>query len=170
MIQPHRRIASLLAAVLCAAAAPAGAQQNAVHVEALGPAVLGSVNYERIAWDRVSARVGIGAVPEIFEVGTTLHAPLMLNVFIGRGEHRLETGAGMVAVYVLPHSDPENETQEVAHAGFRRPDLTGTLAYRWQPGAESRLKGGVYRLGFTPVMRPGGTVYPLFGISAGVVF
>ena len=171
MIQPRRRLVSLLAGILCAAAAAPGAsaQQNALHVEVFGPAVLGSINYERIAWDRVSARVGIGAVPAIFESGTSLNAPVMVNYFFGRGEHRVETGAGIVAVYVLPHSRPDGGA-DVAEAGFRSPELTGTLAYRWQPGLESRLRGGVYRIGFTPVMRRDGAGYPLFGISAGMLF
>lgn len=163
-------IAPLLAILSCTLATPdVRAQNNAVHVEAFGPGLLGSLNYERIAWDRVSVRMGVGAIPQLFEVGTTLHAPLLLNLFIGRGEHRLETGAGIVAIYVLPHTDPDAMDLEPARAGFHEPEITGTLAWRWQPGAESPFAGMVFRVGYTPILRDG-EMNPLFAFSIGRVF
>ena len=170
MIRIAPRIALILACVLgtAASAQEVRAPRNALYVEMLGPAMLGSLNYERIAGDRVSLRVGLGGIPEIFEVSTTLSAPVLVNLFIGSGEHRLETGAGIVAVYVLPHSEP-GAWERVSEPGFRRTELTGTLAYRWQPGAGSIFPGGVFRAGFTPVLR-GETVYPRFGFSVGAAF
>lgn len=159
-----RRLATALA---CAIILPAGlrGQENAVHVEVLGSAVLGSVNYERTFADRFSARVGLGYVPEVLEYRSTLHAPVMLNTFLGSGAHRLEAGAGVVVVYARAHSRPEEE-QNFARAGFREPDLTATLAWRWQPGDARNV---IYRAGFTPVLSDG-EVYPLVGISAGLAF
>jgi hypothetical protein len=163
-----RRIATALA---CAALiVPAGlrGQQNAVHVEVLGPAVLGSVNYERMFARSFSARVGLGYMPEIFEVRGRVQAPLLLNTFLGSGEHRVEAGAGVVMIYALAHSRPEEE-QNFEPAGFEKPDLTGTLAWRWQPGETSPLRRGIYRAGFTPVLHEG-EVIPLVGLSAGFTF
>lgn len=149
---------------------PAGlrAQENAIHVEVLGPAVLGSVNYERIFAGTFSARVGLGYMPEMLEYRGRVQAPVLLNTFLGRGEHRVEAGAGVVMLYALRHSRPEEE-QNFAEPGFLKPDLTGTLAWRWQPGETSPLHRGIYRAGFTPVVH-NGTVYPLVGLSAGFTF
>ncbi|HEX2076357.1 MAG TPA: hypothetical protein VHG08_01575 [Longimicrobium sp.] len=163
-----RRFATALA---CAAILlPAGlrAQENALHVEVLGPALLGSVNYERIFAGSFSARVGLGYMPEMLEYRGRVQAPVLLNTFLGRGEHRVEAGAGVVVIYARAHSRPEEE-QNFAPAGFEKPDLTGTLAWRWQPGGASRLHRGVYRAGFTPLVR-NGTLYPLVGVSAGIMF
>ena len=160
-----RSITRLLCAALLAAAigAPgARAQRDAVHVEAFGPAVLGSANYERVLVPGVSARAGIGYMPG-FDIGARLHAPLMINVIAGRGQHRIEAGVGPVLVYALNRGAEEAPTVE---RGFRASYAAGTLAYRLEPGENSALHGGIYRLGFTPLYEDG-EMHAFFGASAG---
>lgn len=155
----------LLTALLSTAVAAPGmrAQGNdAVHLEAFGPAILGSVNYERLVGPNLSARVGVGWMPA-FDIGDHLHTPLMINVIAGRGEHRLEAGAGAVLVYALNRGVEEDADVRL---GFRQPYAAGTLAYRLEPREGSALHGGIYRLGFTPLYADG-EVYPFIGLSAG---
>lgn len=161
-----RRIPILLSAALLSAALAAPglrAQQgkNAFHAEVGGSAVLGSFNYERMIGSNMSARVGVGWLPGL-DYGDELLAPVMLNFLAGRGVHRLEVGAGAVLAYGLGggiegHTEP---------AGWEEAFATGTLAYRLEPAEGTRLHGGIYRLGFTPVYAHD-EVYPLWGVSAG---
>jgi hypothetical protein len=139
-----------------------GAQKNAVVVELFGPAVLGSVNYERLMLDHFTARAGIGATPGIFGGGATVSTPVTVSYLAGSGTHRLEVGGGVVMSYLLAPSELE-EGQLRANEGFQRLHATGTLAYRWQQA------GGFYRIGFTPVLDDDG-IQPLFGLSVGVGF
>ena len=171
-----RRSTSLLSAALfwAAVAAPGLAAQgdtaagagghgdNAFHVEAFGPSILGSLNYERMIGSNFSARAGVGWMPG-FDIGARLHTPLMVNFILGDGQHRLEAGAGAVLVYALKRGIEEDESVQ---AGFRAPYAAGTLAYRLEPSETSSLHGGIYRVGLTPVYS-NGVLYPSFGLSAG---
>ena len=141
------------------------AQRNAVYAELFGNALLGSINYERVVVDRVSVRTGLGAVPGMFEVGARVHAPVMLTYVAGHGQHRLEAGGGVVLMYVLPYSGPDQGYGDADH-GFARPEATGTLGYRWQPAGRGGL---IYRAGLTPWFRRD-EIVPLFGVSAGMAF
>jgi hypothetical protein len=160
-----RRTLLSLAAVLLTVAPVCGAaaQPHAVHVEALGPGLIGSANYERIVGENFSARVGVGYFPG-FDIGSQLLAPVMLNVLAGKGEHRLEAGAGVVLAYALNRGIEEDES--VPEHGFRRGFATATLAYRLEPGTESALHGSIYRIGLTPMFF-GGRAYPWVGASGG---
>ncbi|HEX6368103.1 MAG TPA: hypothetical protein VF006_04160 [Longimicrobium sp.] len=161
-----RRMPALLSAALFSAALAApglhAQGSDAFHVEAFGPAILGSVNYERLVGSHLSARVGVGWMPG-FDVGDALHTPMMINVIAGRGKHRVEAGAGAVLVYALNRGIEEEADVRL---GFRRTYTTGTLAYRLEPAEGSALHGGIYRVGLTPVYFDG-EMYPLFGVSAG---
>ena len=160
-----RRTLLRLAAVLLSAAPihDVAAQTHALHIEALGPGLIGSANYERIVGENFSARVGVGYLPGL-NTGSQLLAPVMLNVLTGKGEHRLEAGAGMVLAYALNRGIEEDPS--ISERGFRKGFATATLAYRLEPGTESAFHGGIYRIGFTPVFF-GGKAYPLIGASAG---
>lgn len=161
-----RRIIPLLCAALLAAAPRLAAQGNgnhAVHAEMFGPALLGSVNYERLVGDRFSGRVGVGWLPGI-DVGATLQVPVMANVLAGKGVHRLEVGGGAVVVYQLNRGIEEPVT---VRPGFRRPYAAATVAYRLEPGAESELHGAIGRIGVTPLYW-NGKVFPSITLSAGV--
>lgn len=163
-----RPITALLsAAVLALAAAPGARAQSlgndALHAEMLGPAILGSVNYERLMGPNLSGRVGLGYLPG-FDIGATLQAPLMASVLLGRGVHRLEVGGGPVLVYAINRGIEEDAS---VRPGFRAPYAAATLAYRHEPGPGSDMHGGIYRIGLTPIYMDG-RVYPSIGISAGV--
>ncbi len=162
-----RRIASLASAALLAAAIAAPglrAQQgnDAFHAEVFGASILGSINYERMVGSNFSARVGLGYLPGL-DHGSELLAPVVVNFLAGSGVHRVEVGAGAVLAYGLGRGIDDGHPEP---AGFDQPYATGTLAYRLEPGEESSLHGGIYRIGFTPVYF-GGELYPSFGFSAG---
>lgn len=159
-----RRILVLLAPLVLGAAAARPVQaQNALHIELLGPGLLGSANYERVVADRFSARVGIGWLPG-FDIGDRLLAPVMANVLLGGGPHRLEAGGGIVMVYALNRGIEEDLS--VPARGFQRPFAAGTLAYRLEP-ATGEFEGGIIRLGITPLLFDD-EVVTSFSASAGI--
>ncbi|HZG43067.1 MAG TPA: hypothetical protein VEY93_08905 [Longimicrobium sp.] len=145
-----RRIIALVAPLVlgAAAAAPVHAQNHALHMEIFGPGLLASANYERVVADRFSGRVGIGWFPG-FGIGDRLLAPLMANVLVGGGPHRLEAGGGIVMVYALNRGIEEDLS--VPGHGFRRPYAAATLAYRLEV-ATGEFEGGIIRLGVTPLL------------------
>ena len=152
----------LVSVLLASAGAPLsaqGAKRNAIHVEALGPAIIGSLNYERLFGESFSARVGLGGVPGLD--WDAVLAPVLLNGFVGQGPHRLEVGGGAVLGYRIPVAEAE-----LGAADFVRPYLTGTLAYRHQSAS-----GGIYRIGLTPILSLRGgrqQVVRTFAASVGV--
>lgn len=139
-------------------------RRHAVHVEALGPALLGSINYEYRLLDHASLRGGVGYLPQIFENHARVLSPLLVNALLGSGAHRVEIGAGAVLVYLPRHTRAEEEGID-GRAHWGKPDWTGTLAYRY----EHHRSGGIYRLGLTPLLRRQ-TLHPLFAFSAGFGF
>jgi hypothetical protein len=153
----------LLALIAAAGAVPssAPAQAHAFHVELLGPALLGSVNYEHLVGDHFSARVGVVYLPE-FDTGSRVLAPIMANVLVGTGMHRLEAGGGVVLTYATSRGAEEAPT--VSEHGFRKPYGAATVLYRLEPGGA--LKGGIYRVGITPLFFSG-EMYQSYTISAG---
>ena len=134
-------------------------KRNAVHAEALGPAILGSANYERFLAESLSMRAGIGFFPGL-DWGAVL-SPVLLNGFVGRGTHRLELGAGFMLWYRIPYSE---SVERPVTPSFLDPSLTGTVAYRFQSRA-----GAIFRAGFTPVST-GGSLFPTVAVSAGLAF
>ena len=159
-----RRIRPLLAAALLSLSASGLAAQgnDAIHAEVFGPAILGSVNYERVVGGSFSGRVGVGWLPG-FDIGSQLQVPLMVNVLAGKGVHRVEVGGGAVLAYALSRGIEEAET---VRPGWRRPHAAATLAYRLEPGEASAMHGGIYRVGLTPLFVDG-RIYPSIVISAG---
>jgi hypothetical protein len=145
----------LLPAALDAQAPAEPRVLSSIFAEVFGNALYGSLNYDRLVRQDVSARVGVGP----FGAGV-----LMGNYLYGNGGHRLEAGAG-VLVSVL--SEPS------AHGGENEGPLsgqnllgTGTLGYRRQPPAG----GTVLRAGLTPLLGRGGQIALWFGISVGYAF
>jgi len=138
--------------------------RHAVHVEALGPALLGSVNYEYRLLDHASLRAGVGYLPQMLENHARVLSPLLANAILGRGTHRLELGAGAVLVYLPRHTRAAQEGID-GRAHWGEVEWTGTAAYRY----EHPRSGAIYRLGLTPLLR-GEEFYPLFALSAGLGF
>jgi hypothetical protein len=125
--------------------------RNALYVEALGPALFYSVNYERAIAD-FALRIGVGA----FSSGDSswLGVPVTLSyIGIGSKKHIFEAGAGVSIQYFSGGSDTLN-----FNAGAGSAQVLGTviLGYRLQPP-----KGGF-------MLRAG--VAPLFGQGSGSGF
>lgn len=87
----------LLAFFLLSSSASAQQDRNpthAIYLEVGGPGIVASGNVERTFFDgRAAARVGIG-VKGVWS--TWMVCPLGLRALIGRGQHKLEVGAGVV--------------------------------------------------------------------------
>lgn len=159
-----RPILALSAIAVLALPGRAAAQQHNLSIEAFGPTILGSVNYEMVFERTVSLRTGMGWLPGL-DNGDVLMAPLMGNLLLGRGEHRLEVGAGAVLAYSLnrgPEDDPELPARR-----FLEPHAAATVAYRLEPGPRSEMNGIVYRVGYTPIIL-NGEVHGLYAASVGV--
>jgi hypothetical protein len=139
--------------------------QNALYVEALGPALYYSVNYERDVGD-VAVRVGAGA----FSSGGSswLGVPITLSyIGIGSKKHIFEAGAGVSIQYASGGSDALNLNVTPNSA-----QILGTviLGYRLQPP-----RGGfMLRAGVSPVFGQGSptgfTFIPWPYVSFGATF
>jgi hypothetical protein len=162
--------ASLWLLAMVTAGAPAAAAEaprapNSIYVELLGNAVLYSLNFDHKFTDNVSLRVGFAYstfnLPSTSNIESkTIAVPIMVNYLVGRGSHRLETGAGF-----LPLLNQYDDSADSVRLG-----LTGTVGYRYQ-----RPAGGfVFRIGFTPLLASdsdGGYFFaPWLGMSFGVGF
>ncbi len=142
---------------------------NAVYFELGGNAIIYSINYERFLTQDISARIGVGylslgeSLPDDGATAALTSVPVMINYLgVGQFNHRLELGAGFVALHVSAR----------AGAGFGSSFGSGLLAagtasvaYRYAP-----LNGGfTFKAGFTPLISSFG-VYPTFGLSLGALF
>ncbi|HEX6372025.1 MAG TPA: hypothetical protein VF006_24080 [Longimicrobium sp.] len=158
------RFVLLLATAIAAVPLPLCAQQgrDALHVEIFGAALMGSVNYERLLTDHLSARAGMGYFPRLLKSGDRLHGPLMATVRTGRGEHQAEAGAGVVLVYGLTRSPEEGTPSDL---GWQEPYATASLGYRFEAGAGRKREGGIYRVVFSPFYD--GELHPFVGVSVG---
>ncbi len=88
--------------------------------------------------------------------------PVMGNYLAGRGNHRLELGAGPLLVLAGQVEAGEDE-ENLEDAGFLLG--TATFGYRYQPV----MGGFVFRIGITPIFARGGGI-PWAGVSFGYAF
>jgi hypothetical protein len=165
MFAPLRAALALAGAFTLGMAPCAAAQKvertakNVIYAEALGNAVLLSVNYERMMRNYLAVRVGVNAWGVVVEEDEAppLIVPVMLTYLSGLGSSRAEFSLG---------------------AGFSSGDFggwidmdldgvypTATLGYRFQPPGG----GFVARAGVTPILFGDG-VLPWIGLSAGYAF
>jgi hypothetical protein len=145
-----------------AEAAPAS---NAVFIELVGSAPVGSVNYERILGGHAGLRVGVGYLRATSLLGNDLdrvEIPVVLGVTLGDGADRLELGAGAVPG-ILTASGASHRVEVPA---------TAVVGYRHCPP-----EGGfLFRASFTPLVDlwdaswSGNRFIPLGGVSFGYVF
>lgn len=167
MFRQHFRFSSLCICFTLALVfvLPAQAQEgepplpkNSLYLELGGNALAYSINYDRIVADAVSVRAGIGFFStDLDEGGSSSIAgiPIMANYLLGKGNSRLELGAGILIV---------TGSFDVAGASESGAGVagTGTFAYRFQ-----KPEGGVFfKAGFTPILT-GGSFIPWFGVSIG---
>lgn len=142
-----------LAALLFNIAATGAVVHQAVYVEAGGPGIFLSVNYENRFTEILAWRVGFGFAL----LGYTV--PVMINFLMFPSPHHLEFGIGIAPgefAVLLPGTTPRPVVLLGAHIG-----------YRYQPP-----QGGVLlRLGFTPLLHPESlTLLPWGGLSLGWAF
>ena len=162
----------LSAIALLALAAPSHAQgiagdsRNALFVELLGNGGAYSLNYERQLTDSLGVRVGYATWTnaDVFPLGSLDHyktVPVTVSYLLGRGERKLELGAGVTFGERSPGYG------EDADRSFRT--LTAIIGYRSQP-----RKGYLFRAGLTPFysFEDGDDAYPDpgFTFSLGVSF
>lgn len=130
-----------------------------LYAELFGNTALASLNADLLFASGVGIRGGLlldtdaysdGEPPTALIVGT-------LNYFIGRGQHKLELGAGVLF--------GQDGRMLLGEMGIDLPAPTGTIGYRLQPGFHNT----VFRMGFTPIWSRG-KVVPRAGISFGWQF
>jgi len=150
--------------------------KNAIYIEGLGNGIFYSLNYERSIQSNISIRSGLsyfvlfgeaehkstGEKEEVFAEIVT--SPIMLNYFIGKGNHKVEIGGGMVLFSL------RGQSSEVSSNGIKFKVgvfslLTGTLGWRYQP----RGGGLVFKVAFTPIFNFGDFL-PFGGIGIGYAF
>lgn len=133
---------------------PPARDRNFVHLEALGNGGLYSLNYNRVLWKDVTARVGVsyvGASAGFWGAGgeaRLVTAPAMANyVGLGSERNRLEMGLGVLLVYasggvrLLRRGLEDNRTVLMG---------TATFGYRYLP-----RDGFTINVGFTPIFGVG---------------
>ena len=158
-----------LALILLLTSVPASAQstkdgethfaRNAVYLEALGPGVFYSFNYERRLTEIMSLRGGFTAWNGL--VGF----PLMVNGLLGQDEDYFEIGVGLVPGYT-PISLLPSRSFIIRGTGNEVVYGTATLGYRYQP----HDGGLLFRISFTPIFERHNTFMSWGGISAGYAF
>jgi hypothetical protein len=140
--------------------------RNSIFVEAFGNTLYGgSLNYDRLVREPVSARIGVSP----FGAGV-----LMGNYLYGNGGHRLEAGAGILVSLRSEPSAPGGLDGVISCSACEtegpvaRQSLLGTatLGYRHQPPAG----GAVLRAGLTPLIGRRGQIALWLGISVGYAF
>ena len=137
--------------------------KNSLYLELGGNGLLYSINYERLLGNQIGVRVGGTRISfDSFDsddnVGVTL-VNVMTNYFVGAGKHRLELGAGGLALFSSADFDGIGSVAEKGLYG------TGTVGYRLQP-----VNGGfLFKLGFTPIFGKGG-FSSWVGMSLGAAF
>lgn len=145
-------------AVLLLLPAAAAAQSNepshaAMYVEAGGSGLLYSVNYEARLVGMVNGRIGFMAVNQPVNDGTSqidvgvLLVPVMANVLVGSGSHRLELGAGpLLGVAGTGVNRLSRGGAHVSVQDFQVSGLTSAIGYRYHP-----VSGGfLFRATATP--------------------
>jgi len=141
---------------------------NAVYLEMGGNGIFYSVNYERFITEDIAARIGVGYLSfgESSYNGSSVSftsVPLMVNYLgVGKLNHRLELGGGLVIVHLSARA-----SDGVATAFGEGSFIGGTasIAYRYVP-----LDGGFnFKVAFTPLLSAVVTV-PTLGLSFGTAF
>jgi hypothetical protein len=153
--------------------------KNVLYIEGLGNAGVYSLNYERSFKENVNVRIGFGYSEIVGEttVSDTIvgqrkekvnvrfgASPVMVNYFIGKGDHKIEIGGG-ITLFVISAQSSEISSNGLKFKAGVLSFLTGTIGWRYQP------KGGglVFKVAFTPFYNFS-KVLPFGGISVGYAF
>lgn len=141
--------------------------RNTIYAEALGNGLGISLNYERLIYEKINLRIGLGLYiadsGDVSNLGNVYvpYVPVMGNYLLRLNEgSNLEFGAGVVlqlsTVAYQNYLPPASNT-------VIKPTLLVGYRYQLRPG------GFVLRAGFTPVWYGGG-VYWGAGMSLGGAF
>jgi hypothetical protein len=162
---------------------------NTVYVELGGPALLYSINYDRLVLDNVSARIGLSYLPLALESGDfiadttssdTARAlqgwkfdmnifmiPITGNYLLGSGSSKFDVGAGLMIVagdIELVNKGEDFEFKEFL-TNFTGVAGLAHIGYRYQP----REGGFNFRTGLDFLFTDGGFL-PTGGTSFGYTF
>ena len=146
------------------------AQTNTVFLEGGGNGILWSINYDRMIAEKISVRVGYGAITDettdeiglITETITVSPVPIIANYMLGSGNHKLEIGAGIL--YIMVDGNIDFGGIDLSASGSITA-TTGVLGYRYQ-----RDTGGFFfRLALAPIMIEGES-FVMPGLSLGYSF
>lgn len=117
-----------------------GQRVHAVYGELLGAGLIYSVNYDlrfQERGDGIGARLGFSFFSRDGNSNTSI--PLQLNYLIGKGQHKLEVGAGISTFF--QKDSGENEAYVFP---------SGVFMYRLQLSDSPFL----FRIGFSPIFAP----------------
>jgi hypothetical protein len=170
-------IRSAAALLLLALLPSAGAQAqqsdvstNAMYVEVGGSGLLYSINYEGRLSSLMSARVGFMAQNQTIVFGDgsetvvgVLLVPVMANVLVGGGSHRLEIGAGpLVGVAGTGVTGVRRGGAEVVLRDIQVAGFTSSFGYRYHP-----VRGGILIRAVATPFYSGSSAQLWGGISLG---
>ncbi|MDR3611850.1 MAG: hypothetical protein P4L27_14870 [Ignavibacteriaceae bacterium] len=131
---------------------------NSIYVEALGSGLFYSVNYDRLFSHNIGGRIGIGLLSD--GLNSLYFIPVTLNYLIGKGNSKLELGAGVTIVAAdIDLFGTGHRTSGSLVLG------TAIIGYRYQPADG----GFLFRIGFTPLFSEFGSL-PWGGLSLGGTF
>lgn len=132
-----------------------------MYLELFGNGGLYSINAERFLSERVAARIGVGSwATDRLGAGerSIITVPVMVNSLLGRGNSRLEAGAGLL----LGRSSFSSVWGEESDRNDPIAAVTGVLGYRYL-----QADGFLFRIGLTPFLdlTHGDDPYPDSGLS-----
>lgn len=133
---------------------------SSIYLEIGGNSLVYSLNYERLVSDDLGLRAGLMgfALATGSEGVLALGIPITGSYFIGKGNHRLEVGAGFL--YLSGEIGAGRVSGNVTGVS-----PTGIIGYRYHPNNGKTL----FKVGFTPIYI-GETFLPWGGLSIGYLF
>lgn len=140
---------------------------NTIYIEALGMGGYGSINYERLLYQRkklhIGMRMGLGTY-RLRDFETNLNpditVPFSVNAYYGR-THHIEAGLGQTFTSIVGASP-------VDFAVERNNGLSSNfnIGYRYQKTS----RGLMFRLNYSPILSTGQSVKHWYGMSVGYSF
>jgi hypothetical protein len=140
---------------------------NAVYIEALGMGGYGSINYERLLYQKkklhIGVRLGVGTY-RLRDFETNLNPdvtiPFSINAYYGK-THHVELGVGQTFTSIVGASsvDVKVERQNTLSSNF-------TIGYRYQKSS----RGMIFRINYSPIISSTQSFKHWYGLSIGYAF
>lgn len=174
-----RNIAYLLAIIFClfqgksfSQTTPKNAVRNAIYLEAFGIGGYGSINYERLLFNKnkspspkfnIGLRLGLSTLHiRDFEdnFNPDIIVPVSMNAFYGK-THHIEVGFGQTISNVVQANSTDFSVE-------RKTTLNSnlTVGYRYQKD----VRGMIFRLNYSPIISSNKIYNSWFGLSIGYGF